>query len=625
MTPMPGPATPLRRVALALIAGAVVLAVAIAVPLAWTWWQGKQAQASLEQAMHSLQDQDVDEARDHVEDARTYADRAVAAQHGVLGTMWRHLPLLSSADDDAVRMADSLDDLTAVAEAGVAIYPQLTGDEGRLVTNGKVDLATLADVLDSFDEVQSRVADAQDSLSAVEADAPLIGAKIDDLRDDGLAGLAPVGRGVDSLAPLADALPDMLGAEGQRDYLIAILNPAEQLYSGGTPLTFTPMSVLDGKIEMGVPQDTATHGVAFLPRYWPKVPGNPFHRGRLRIGTSSFAPDWSVSGEEALRAWRSLRGKQMDGLIAIDVMALRDLVAITGPLDVPFYGEVSAANFVQTLIGSYDAIPDYRVRHQINQALVPVFRDRFFRTGQFVEKLQALASAADGRHFAVYLRDPDAQAAFSELGLTGELSDTDHDYLGVFTQNAVPSKTDYWQSRTVTSDVQLAADGSARVTATTQIHNDSTPYPFRGRDPREGYSTRFANLSVAQFLPRGAGNVVARVDDDFFTPHIGDFYGRPFLRRTVAFTPQATHQFAVAYDVPHAAVVTGDDLSYRLDVDPQGLVRPSAINVTVHLPEGYEVADLPEGWVEIDAATIAWGGTALIDSPSFEVTLSLRG
>lgn len=621
MTPMPE-ASVRRRVGLAVVSAALLLAVAIAVPLGWTWWQGNQAQASLERAVLALQDEDVDEARGHVEEARTYADRAVATRHGLVGALWRHLPVLAPAADDAVRMADAMDDLTAVAEQGMAIYPQLTGDEGRLVTHGKVHLPTLRRVLDAFGEVQAHVADSQAAMRAVDADAPLIGWKIAEMRDEGLAGLEPMERGVEALEPLVDVLPDLLGQTGRRDYLIAILNPAEQLYSGGTPLTFTPMSVRNGRIDMGVPQDTATHGAAFVPRFWPKVDGNPFHRGKLRIGTATFAPDWSISGEETLRAWRSLRGKQMDGLIAIDVMALRDLVALTGPLDVPHYGEVTADNFVPILIGNYDAIPDYRVRHQINQSLVPIFRDRFFATGQFVEKMQALQASAEGRHFAVYLRDPAAQAAFSDLGLTGELSDTEHDYLGVFTQNAVPSKTDYWQNRMVTSEVVLDTDGSAHVTATTQIHNDSTPYPFRGPDPREGYSTRFATLSIAQFLPKGARDVHARVDGELFAPTINDFYGRPFVRRTVAFEPQATHDFAVSYVVPRATERDGDDLTYRLDIDPQGLVRPSAISVTVHLPAGYEAGDLPEGWIEIDDETIAWGGMALVESPSFEVTLS---
>ncbi len=31
--------------------------------------------------------------------------------------------------------------------------------------------------------------------------------------------------------------------------------------------------------------------------------------------------------------------------------------------------------------------------------------------------------------------------------LAGDLSTTDHDYLGVFTQNINASKSDYWQKR----------------------------------------------------------------------------------------------------------------------------------------------------------------------------------
>jgi hypothetical protein len=108
---------------------------------------------------------------------------------------------------------------------------------------------------------------------------------------------------------------------------------------------------------------------------------------------------------------------------------------------------------------------------------------------------------------------------------------------------------------------------------------------------------------------------------------LNDFYGRPFVRRTIDFRPQATHQLTVAYDVPRAAELVGDQLVYRLDVDPQGLVRPSAIAVMLHLPAGFTVDELPEGWGRLDEDTVGWGGPALVDSPAFEVTAStpLRG
>ena len=178
MAPMPGPATPVRRALLVLAAGVLLFAVAIAVPLVWTWWQGKQAQSSLEQAITALQDQDVDEAGRHVEDARVYADRAVATRHGLMGSLWAHLPLLSAAADDSRHMADSVDELTGVAETALEIYPQLTGDEGSLVTDGQVDLATLADVLDLLRRGAGQRRRRRTDLTAVEADAPLIGGRI---------------------------------------------------------------------------------------------------------------------------------------------------------------------------------------------------------------------------------------------------------------------------------------------------------------------------------------------------------------------------------------------------------------------------------------------------------------
>ncbi|UUZ57665.1 hypothetical protein [Nocardioides sp. B-3] len=79
----------------------------------------------------------------------------------------------------------------------------------------------------------------------------------------------------------------------------------------------------------------------------------------------------------------------------------------------------------------------------------------------------------------------------------------------------------------------------------------------------------------------------------------------------------------MAYDVPRAAEVEGDELTYRPDIDPQGLARPSAISVTLHLPPGSAVVEMPEGWVALDADTIARGGPALISQQSFKVKLSL--
>lgn len=579
-----------------------------------------EAKAALQAVKAALEAGDAEQAADEVEAARRHVDDAQDSAQGLSAHVWSRLPLVGGPVRDVRHLSDALDALTAVAEVGVETWPAVSGDSSTLFDEGDIDITTLTRLIGAVESAIDRLDEARSDLEAVADERLLGGTRLAEARDTALADLARVQEASDRLEPLLPVLPRMLGAEGPRRYLVAILNPSELLYSGGTALTFAPISFDEGRIRVGRTVDTAHTGEAFVPRYWRKVPGNPFHRGRLRIATGAKAPSWPVAGEEVLNAWRSIRGVQGAGLIAIDVPALARLAQITGPMEVEGYGTVSAENLVQVLIGNYDNIPDPYIRHRINVTLVPLFRERLFSGGDFLEKAEALHEMAQGRHFAVFFRDDEIQAAFDGLGMTGDLSDTDHDYLGVFTQSAVPAKTDYYQSRALRSRVELAEDGSARVELEVRIHNDTPPYAFDGEDPREGYFTRWLHASVGTFLPKGAEVRRASVDGVPFDFHVGDYFGRPFVRRTVVLRPQQRRTVRLVYDVPSAAVVEKDGtLAYRLDVDPQGTVRPQAIAVTVRFPEGHAATGLPAGWAAKNPRTVVWGGPALVTSPRFEL------
>ena len=241
----------------------------------------------------------------------------------------------------------------------------------------------------------------------------------------------------------------------------------------------------------------------------------------------------------------------------------------------PTLGTLTGDNLVEKLIGSYDDYPDPAARKAVNRALAPVFVERLLSGNDPVGTGRVLGEAADERRFALYFRSPDEQAAFDGLGLTGRLSDTEHDYIGVFTQNKVPSKSDYWQRRTVSTDVAVREDGSARVRMEVEVHNDSPAYVQPVPDPRNGYFTRWNTLSVAPFLPTGATFDSVEVDGEPVDTSPRNFFGRYFIRPEIEFAPQARHTLAVTYDVPAAAVRDGDGLAYRLGARPPGHGRPA--------------------------------------------------
>jgi hypothetical protein len=597
--------------------------------------QADAARDELGMAQDALKAEDLDAAKQHVAAARLHVEDASSRVNGFGGDVWRWVPIAGGAVKDARHLVGALDQATSVAEIGTEVYPQVMQSDS-LVLDATVDLDQLDDILTNLNRIGQHLSAAAADLDAVKGNTPLVGQQVRDARDEAMAKIEPLKTTYDEAAPVLDALPDVLGADGDRHYIVAIMNPAEQRYSGGATLTLVPLAMSDGKIEFG---DTVTNEdvVADTDGFvrWPKVKGNPFHSpGKTRFMSATFSPYWSQSGEELLRAWEARFGEKYDGVITVDLQALARLMDLTGPVQAAGVGELNSGNLVKVLAGSYDFYNTEEERKAINAAVVPAFREKLFQGGQFADKFEVLANAAKGRHFAMYFRDHRLQDAFEKRGLAGDLSATEHDYLGVFTQNINASKSDYWQKRQITSDVTLAADGSAEVKLTVTVDNASPPFtpPWLNNvptdvdpleQPRWGYYTRWLGSSVAVFLPKGAEVVgQATIRGVPFRPIVRSVLGRPYFNRKVTLQPETKAVLEVSYRVPHAATVDGDSLTYDLAIDPQSLVNSEAVQVTVHLPQGYGLSSPPSGWELKDGRTLTYHTYALDESPRWSIELS---
>ncbi|KQV77736.1 hypothetical protein ASC64_02615 [Nocardioides sp. Root122] len=580
----------------------------------------ESAKADLEAAKAALTAKKFNRAKEHIDSARHHADEVQDAMQGIGGDVWSLIPIIGRPVADVRHMGNALDELTSVAEVGVETWPLVDGKKATLFEDGAVDVPTLTKVVGAVSSASTSLDTVQQELSEVHDSALGIGTKVADARDDAVVIVDPLASSARRFKPLSDALPKLFAADGEKTYLLALLNPSEQRFSGGAPLTFVPLNVTDGALTMGKPMDFTNRRLYRVGR-WDKVEGNPFHNGKLRLSTATFAPEWSVSGEEVLRGWARRMDQEIDGLIAVDVVALSDMLRVTGPIEAPIYGQLDSSNFTKALIGDYDAYPDNAARKELNRAIVPVFAERLLSPGKGLEKIESLRSAAQGRHFALWMRDPEVQAALADISVTGELSDTEHDYVAVFNQNTNVSKSDYWQKRAVTSDVQLREDGSAQVRMTIRVHNDSPPYTQYYPDPRGGsYVTRWNGMTIGAFLPNGAELTRATAAGKAQGTRAFDYYGRPYKLLRLNLAPGETRDAVLEYVVPAAAVAEGGTLTYHLDATPQGMVVPQSLQVTVHWPKGYDVDELPEGWTRTGAGVATYDNPALTTQPSFSIT-----
>ena len=121
-------------------------------------------------------------------------------------------------------------------------------------------------------------------------------------------------------------------------------------------------------------------------------------------------------------------------------------------------------------------------------------------------------------------------------------------------------------------------------------------------DPKIGYDTRYLGAVIGVFLPRFAllGDVTADGAPYSPTTHRPRVHGlqnrRYFAYKTLLPRDQSANVGA-DYTVPFAAEVTSKStMTYELDVDPQDLVNPESLEVSVTFPKGWSATSLPAGW-----------------------------
>lgn len=149
-----------------------------------------------------------------------------------------------------------------------------------------------------------------------------------------------------------------------------------------------------------------------------------------------------------------------------------------------------------------------------------------------------------------------------------------------------------------------------------RVDNTSGPFPYPSPGPEGGYFTRVAKPAIGIFFPKGAKmrfSTVAGKSADVFVQSVRD---RPFVSPTMTIEPGDTRRVEVVYGVPQAAVVGIEgSLTYRLDVDPQGMAIPEQVDVRARWPASYNVRGLPDVWTRQNDRTATWSDDALVDSP----------
>jgi hypothetical protein len=527
------------------------------------------------------------------------ADAPLAAANGDTRTLAvrvaGHLPVLSGPVDDLRRLVAAADLVSRAAGQALSVYNRLDGGHA-LYRDNTFDLPLLAATGDDTQQIQNELAAARGLLQGVHGGWLEPG--VAGMRTSALAQVSRAQRRIRTLNDLLRLLPSVLGVDGPRNYLVVALNPAEERYSGGSPLAIIDVRLDQGRMTLQQSGETSVLTSGNTPLSWKPVPDDPWlHPNAAGVVTSPFVdanfdPSFRISGAELLRAYDAQFGAHADGVIAVDPEALVPVLAKQGPLHVAGYGLLTSDNVVGLLLRqAYVEFPD-AVRHALNDLVLRSVFHVLTNGANLLGKWRALFGTAPGRNVQMFFLDPALESLVLRNGLGGVLpAPTNGAVAGIYTQNLNRSKTDYFIRRSITESVRLDAAGDATVVQTAVLTNTSPPYAGPGADPHSGDLTAWDTDSVATVVSSRAIVTGRQLDGRTLSTSnwVTDDGYRVYVS-AVALGPGQSATLRLTYRLPAALTrLRNGRLSFVLSLGVQPAVQPGTFTATVQAPPGYTV------------------------------------
>lgn len=312
-------------------------------------------------------------------------------------------------------------------------------------------------------------------------------------------------------AVLGDTLPSFL--EGPRSYLVLAGNNAEMRAGQGMFLSAGVLTVKDGRFELGEMEPTsrmklppdAVELTGHMAALWGSLHPN---REWRNLGLS---PRFGKTAKLAQRMWKAQGRGDVDGVLAIDAVALKGLLKATGPVEVNGK-KFSESNVVRQVLhdqyigASVSLLGKTERREQLSdlaRAAMDAFDDGGWKPVRLVREL---ARAAAGRHLLGWSSREGEGALWEAAGVEGALG---ADSLLVGVLNRGGNKLDQFLRVDVRLSIDEGTRGSQAATLRIRLANE-TPR----REP--GYVTGPHPLSDAkksEYLGILAVNLPGRAKD----------------------------------------------------------------------------------------------------------------
>lgn len=315
----------------------------------------------------------------------------------------------------------------------------------------------------------------------------------------------------------------------------------------------------------------------------------------FRFRDANWWIDFPTSAPVMLKFWDNLNQPAVDGIIAIDVITLQDLLTVFGPVTLPGTGEqLTKENAVRRLTEFVEFDRASYGKLAKAEALIPMVESMLKKiesvdTAQLKPLLTVLGDLVSEKHIQLYATDQRAQSAITGLGIGGAIAPPAGTTDLLVASNAVvcTTKTNLGVSKSLDYAVSLKPDGSATSSLGLGFAKTSELYEGLHIQYFCDYLRVYRNPGTSFTDPATTGGFADRPED-----------GRPVFAQYFELQPgrQVTHQLDTTIAKAMTIDVDQQHAHYRLLLVRQADVAETALQLRVTAPEGWRFSSGAATW-----------------------------
>lgn len=310
------------------------------------------------------------------------------------------------------------------------------------------------------------------------------------------------------------ALLKLLGDNKLHRYLILLQNNNEIRATGGFIGSYAIVEIKDGYIEK-----LDVHDVYDIDGSYKEIIEPPedlkFFTTNWRFRDSNYSPDFKVAAAKAKWFLETEGGPEIDTVIAINQGLLKDLMEISGPVQVGSFGKLNSENY--NLLLSFIIESKYwgaKDPKHILKVFIPEFKKEIMKEENVGKLMSKLYKAVQQKHIMAYSSDSQVEALFESFGISGEMikPSSDEDYLSVINTSVGGTKSDQFIEEKIYHNTNIDQFGTIINEVTikrTHLWDDSIYYQWK--KTLESYGITKISDQVIDILGRGRNKVSMRI------------------------------------------------------------------------------------------------------------------